>query len=401
MRHHRPLGAVAATAAAAIALAGCAPAGSEASAGSVTLTVWDSLPYEPFHSTALAQLESCAAEIDATIVQETIDAGEIVSQLLQAGASNNLPDVLYVDGADIPELSSAGILSDLSGYGLTAQGQAETVASMGVVDGTTYGLSPHFNSLVLYYNAEMLDDAGLEPPTTFAELVSAATALTTDDRYGITIAGITGVGSYMFLPFLLNAGGDPADLQTQSTVDALQLYKDLVDAGALSTSMVTLGWDANDVFSAGGAAMMLSQDFSIPQIEEAGIDAGTVPIPVLSEGTSSRTVLGGELWTVPATGDEPTQEAAASIVECMTSVDNQVAMSEATYRTPASTEAQEIYFAERPEVAAFAEDLDAAYNRTAELGNEWTDIALELDNLVQLVVTGSATPEEAVASLGE
>ncbi|NOG49054.1 MAG: extracellular solute-binding protein [Chloroflexi bacterium] len=53
--------------------------------------------------------------------------------------------------------------------------------------GELYGLPFQRSTVLLYYNADLLDEAGLSVPANWDELASAAQALTTDAREGILI----------------------------------------------------------------------------------------------------------------------------------------------------------------------------------------------------------------------
>ena len=64
-------------------------------------------------------------------------------------------------------------------------------------------------------------------------------------------------------------GGDETDLTSPEVAEALQLWKDLVDDGSASKSVVN--WkqaDVNDQFIAGKAAMMLNGPWQIPALDE-------------------------------------------------------------------------------------------------------------------------------------
>lgn len=54
-------------------------------------------------------------------------------------------------------------------------------------DGKIYTLPFECETLGLFYDADVLKEEGIEPPTTWEELKSAAEKLTTDDRYGIVL----------------------------------------------------------------------------------------------------------------------------------------------------------------------------------------------------------------------
>lgn len=360
------------------------------------LTAWNGVPYEPFASVNKKQLEECAAEIGATITSETFPADQLVPKVLQAGSSKSLPDLVQLDGADIARVADTGILTDLADYGISGEGLDPKALSLGQYDGTLYGLTPSVNTVALFYNKAMFAEAGLQPPATFDELRETASALTTADRHGIALAGDNkGTGAFVFLPFLLSAGGDPADLTSAGAVEALELWNGLVEDGSLSQEMVNWGWDAPDQFISGKAAMTVSGPWTVGNLEGSGIDFGVVPIPTDSASRDSVSPIGGESWTVPVT-DATRQAAAAKVVECLGSAENQMEHAVTGLRIPSLTATAEEYAAETPEIEAFVEQIPASYNRSAQLGDTWNQLTVQYGSAIQYAIAGGDEPAVAL-----
>lgn len=378
-----------------LALAACGSGDSDSTASVDTLTVWDAQPYEPFHSAFVDQLAACAPD-GVEVRQETIPGDQFVTRTLSSSSTGDLPDVVVPEGDQIHEFARAGIVAELGRYGIDTDDRSDVVAGMGVVDGELYGVAQNVNTLALFYNTEMFATAGLEPPSTWPELVDAAARLTEGRRRGITLAAdaSSSTGGYMFLPWFLSAGGDPEELDGEPMERTLQLYADLVGSGGASKEIVNLAWDANDSFLSEDAAMMVSQEFSVEQLDAAGIGYGVVTVPTPTGAGTPRTALGGQVLAVTATTDER-QELAAELVACLVSHENQVAMAEATGRTPASTQAREEYAAAHPEMRAFAGLVDSAYY-TPAIGEVWADKRDQISAAVQLVVAAGASPRDAM-----
>src|SRR5690625_7939251 len=94
-------------------------------------------------------------------------------------------------------------------------------------DGPLYGIAPTVNTIALFYNVEMLEDARVEPPTTWAELRSAAEALTTEDRYGFAFSAIASYErTFQFMPFLRSNGGDETELGRRGALGASRFWSD-------------------------------------------------------------------------------------------------------------------------------------------------------------------------------
>jgi hypothetical protein len=151
----------------------------------------------------------------------------------------------------------------------------------------------------------MLDEAGVEPPTTWDEVRDVAAALTGDGVYGIAFSAVaTEEGSWQFEPWFWGAGADLTQLDSPEAVQALEFWVDLVESGYASRSVVTWSQgDVNDQFIAGNAAMMQNGVWNLPTLDESGINYNVVPIP-MPEGGAAPGPMGGEVLALPLSGDD-------------------------------------------------------------------------------------------------
>jgi multiple sugar transport system substrate-binding protein len=196
-------------------------------------------------------------------------------------------------------------------------------------------------------------------------------------------------------------GGDETKLTSPEVAGALQLWKDLVDDGSVSKSVVN--WkqaDVNDQFIAGKAAMMLNGPWQIPALTKAKINYGVVPFPVNTAGQTSVAPLGGEAWTVPLTADQAKMTKAAELVKCMNTDENQVKRAKEGGLVPTKLALAEQFKTDVPEISGFVDSVGTARARTGKLGAKWPETAKTIYTGVQLVLTGQATPAEAMAKAG-
>ncbi len=383
---------------AALALTACGGGGSSNS-GDIELTLTDTMSESsaPIYDEIY---QACAAEIGVTVTSNHVAGSGLIATVLQQASSKTLPDVLMLDNPDVQQIAASGALSPLADYGITGDGFPEGVLSAGTYEGDLYGIAPIVNSLGLFYNADLLAEAGITPPTTWDELSAAAAALTTDGRYGIAFSAANSFeGTWQFLPFLWSNGADEDDLTSDEAVEALAFVDSLVADGSASASVV--GWsqnDVNDQFIAGKAAMMINGPWNMPSLTAAeGLNFDSVPIPVPSTGTAVVAPLGGETFTVPQTGDKDRMAAAGKLVACVVKGENQLTMATRRGAVPSDSAMAEQAAAENPLVAAFAETVQTARSRTALLGEDWPAAATHIYTAVQLALTDKSTPEEAWA----
>lgn len=363
-----------------------------------SLTVVDYYNNEPDKSLVQEAIDRCANALDVSIKRETVPGKDLIQKVLQRASSRTLPDVLMIDNPDVQEIAATGGLSPLSEYDIDTSGFADGMLEAATYEGEVYGLAPTANTLGIFYNKELLAAAGVEPPKTWDELKSVAAALTQGGTYGIAFSGIaTYEGSWQFLPFMWTNGGDETDLTTPEVAEALALWKDLVDSGSASSSVIN--WSQSDVkdqFVAGKAAMMVNGPWQVPALQETpDVTWDSVQIPVREEGQTSIAPLGGEVWTVPVTGDEAKQAKAAEFVQCISNDENQLALAEARFTVPTKTTLAEEYVSRVPEMASFTEQVGTARSRTGQLGETWPETATVIYNAVQLALTGKASAEEA------
>ena len=381
-----------------LALAGCSAGGGGASSGDPkTITILDYYNNEPDKSLVQDLLDQCAADLDLTIERESVPGKDLIQKVLQRASSKTLPDVLMLDNPDVQEIAASGALAPLSDFDVDTSGYIDGIIEAATYEDEVYGLAPAVNTLGLFYNADILEAAGIAPPTTWAELKDAAAKLTVGDQYGMAFSAIaTYEGSWQFLPFMWTNGGDETDLQTPENAEALQLWVDLVDAGSASDSVINWSQgDVKDQFAAGKAAMMVNGPWNIPALNETDVNWASVQLPVNEAGQTPVAPLGGEVWTVPQTGNAEKQANAAKIVECMGSDDIAMQTAESRFMIPTRTDAIPEFTEKVPDMAAFAEQVVNARSRTGKLGEEWPTQATVIYNAIQLALTGKATPDVA------
>lgn len=405
----RMAAAVAVAALAPLSLAACGGGGTSGSSGGGASASVDSLKVldyytdEPGKSQIQDMLTACGTSIGVgKIDREAVPGPTLIQKVLQQASSKSLPDVLMLDNPDIQQIAETGALAPLGDFGITADGYAPGPVAAATFEGKLYGLQPGANTIAIFYRKDVLAKAGVKPPTTWAELRTDAKKLTSGKQYGFAFNATADYeGAWQFLPPMWTNGGDETDLKTPQVAQALQLWKDLVDDGSASKSVVN--WkqsDVNDQFIAGKAAMMLNGPWQIPALTKAKVDFDVVPFPVNEPGQTSVAPLGGEAWTVPMTGDQARMSKAAELVKCMNSDDNQMLRAKQGGLVPTKLALAEKFKQEVPSMAGFTDAVGQARARTGKLGSKWPDTAKTIYTGVQLVLTGQAPASEAMAKAG-
>lgn len=166
-------------------------------------------------------------------------------------------------------------------------------------DGVYYALPTAVRSLALFYNERLLEEAGVEPPTTLDELVEVAAATTQRDgagnitQVGIT-TGMTAQDHHWFREVLIRQfGGEPylddyqtVNYDTEAGRAALDYY-----TGLQSEHGVTIEGFMDEpqaAFKAGRAAMHIDGSFRIGSLaDQRGLRWGVTELPAAADGTQS------------------------------------------------------------------------------------------------------------------
>lgn len=382
-------------------VSGC---GSGAQAPAGTLRVLDSYANEPDHTFIGEALQAAADKAGVELQRVSVDGSALVQRVLQQGSSGTLPDVLMLDNPNLQQIAQTTALRPFDELGIPTDGYAKGILQACTFDGRVYGLAPTVNTIALFYNVRALDEAGLAPPTTWDELRETAAKLTSGRRYGIAFCGnATYEGTWQFLPFFWSNGADERDIASTEAAQALGLLVDLVRDGSASTSVLNWGQvEVKDQFISGRAAMMVNGPWQIPEMADLDdLDYEVVTLPVREPAQTAVAPLGGEVWTVPATGNSAKEAKAAELLTAFFTDESQLSMGEQRYTVPGKAALAEEYLQRRPDMETFTELIADARARTAKLGPEWPPTAKALYTAIQLALTGESSPADALARAEE
>lgn len=179
------LATVATFGAAALVLTGCSGGGDPAS-DTITVTYSNFISNggnEENLGTIIAAFEE--ENPDITIEVTTLPYGDYFTALQTDVAAGTVADVFDIEYANYKEFQANGVLAPLTVTDPAAY--RESLLDAYSTDGTAYALPSSFSDVVLYYNADLFDAAGLEYPSadwTWADEKAAAEALT-DQAAGV------------------------------------------------------------------------------------------------------------------------------------------------------------------------------------------------------------------------
>lgn len=369
--------------------------------GKITLTVLDYLATEP-SNTEINKLFKLyeQAHPNVTIQRNSVPIGSLITKASQETAAHTLPDVMVIDNPDLPTFASTGALTQLDQYMTGSLSSANFFAgslSTMQYQSKTYAISTGNNDLALYYNKKMFSDAGLKPPTTWAELESDAKALTKGNTYGFAMsAPATEEGSWQFEPYLWSNGGELNKVDGPQGVQALQFLTDMVQKGYLSKA--ALNWAQGDVltqFEEGHAAMMENGPWNLSLLKQANTNFGVVPLPVPTASAKPVSPLGGEIWTIPQT-DQAHEQAAWGLLNWLLQPAQITDYDKVQGYMPPLTAIAPQVLQSNPDLQVFIDELNSARARTAQVGAKYPGISQAIWTAEQSALSGSLSPQAAL-----
>lgn len=155
----RSIRVAAVSAVAALALAGCSSGGDEGGGNQIDYWLWD--------ANQLPAYEQCAADFNAAnedVQVKITQAGwdDYWSTLTNGMAANNAPDVFTDHLSKYPDFVKNNQLLDLDDLDADLSIYNEGLADLWVgEDGKRYGLPKDWDTIALFTNAQMMEDAGL------------------------------------------------------------------------------------------------------------------------------------------------------------------------------------------------------------------------------------------------
>jgi len=340
-----------------------------------------------------------------TIKREDIvnSGNNYLTEVAAEAAAGTLPDILMLDNPTVSTIASYGVLTPLSTLGQTAiptLGTAQQAEAK--FNGEIVGYPLYTNTIALFYNKAILAAANIQPPTTWAELLTDAKTLTNSQHYGMAFSAeaCSGCGVWTFIPFLLTNGGSLTHLTSPQSVQALTLWTDLVKEGAVDKDLTT--WNQGppeSAFAAGKAAMMINGPWFFGTLNSVkGLNYGVVQIPVNTPGQNVVGPIGGEVWTIPKT-NPATEKAAFELLNYMAQPSVDAALGTASGDIPTVQSAVPIWQkTASPLYAPFQAELKHGFVRTSTLGVLYPRVETAVGNAIVAALIGKQTPAAAFAT---
>jgi sn-glycerol 3-phosphate transport system substrate-binding protein len=269
------------------------------------------------------------------------------------------------------------------------------------------GMAFNSSTPILYYNAEIIAEAGVELPDndslSFSELKAACDTIqaNTDTEYCITFGQV----GWYFEQILANSGGmyfDNNNGRTGRATEAIFNQGTGVEVFEFLTSMIAEGYapnlgntwtDTDTTFHAGEAAMIFdSTSGALGMQAGADFEVDTTYIPHADSAERNGVIIGGAaLWLLDS-GDEATNQASWTFMRFMSEEAQQITWHSGTGYFPVRTSLQD-----SEELMTFWDDNPNFLTAIEQLAD--TNTAMDDGSTNYAVLGGLAGPFPAIRQL--
>lgn len=301
--------------------------------------------------------------------------GEYNNAFLNQVAAGDAPDIIAAAIEGFAEMASKEVLINLDDIAANDAAAQETMAGIdaNLLNGMrTRGTGElnffptEWNNIVVFYNKDMFDAAGLDYPSadwTWEEFAETAKALTLTDgsgnitQYGYFVPGF----NFGLQPWLFTNGASILDeewkeptIDTPQFREALQNLHDLIHlhkaAPAFEEGVGT------EKFNAGQVAMFSAGHWPVPSIKQAGLE--NVGVQHMPQKTERSTVFGIGGLAITRASEHP--ELAWEFIREMTGDEYQAGLAEAGFAIPSARK-----YATTPEYVAWPDNSEIFYETAA------------------------------------
>ena len=392
---------------ASLLLVACGGKKEDSSSAKNSLTVYVDNGYKSYMEEAAKAFEK---ETGTKVDIKTGDALGGLDKLSLDNQSGKAPDVMMAPYDRVGGLGNDGQLAEVA---LSKDSKTDkTTESLVTNGGKVYGARAVIETLVLYYNKDLLQEA----PKTFGELEELAkdskydfageegknTAFLADwTNFYYAYGLLSGNGGYVFG----KNGTDPKDigLNNQGAIDGIEYAKTwyakwpkgLQDTKGAANFIQTQ-------FQEGKTAAIIDGPWKASSLKEAKVNYGVATIPTLPNGKAYSAFGGGKAWVIPAGANNP--EAAQKFVDFLTSTDQQKAFYDKTNEVPANTEAREYAVGKNDELTtAVVKQFENAQPmpNISEMSTVWDPAATMLFDAVSGKKSAKDAADDAVKLIKE
>ncbi|WP_139997188.1 ABC transporter substrate-binding protein [Paenibacillus paridis] len=240
---------------------------------------------------------------------------DMANKLKTLNASGDMPDVFWNDAGYFTPLKSTGSILDLTPY-ISKDGFLDKYAvpdALKHVDNGIYSLSSGADTYftpVIFYHKDMFEEAGVQVPTTFDELIQISKTLKSKGMIPAVTPGKDGWGPKLFMLQQMIQIGDPqamadlvsnkTDFNNPSVKEGAARIETLVKEGVFPDGIANIDYGpAMEMFTSKKAAMLWMFTWELPNLaKDETVDF--FPFPSASDKYSPTENV--QFWGSPING---------------------------------------------------------------------------------------------------
>lgn len=332
-------------------------------------------------------------------------------KLITAIAGGEVPDIVMWDRFTTGTYAAKGAFYPLDDFVQTdgmdlTQFYEPAVNEMKGRDGKLYGIPLTVDTRIIFYNKDLLAEAGVDPTSikTWDDLRAAAVAATKRDADGkLSQAGFALSDPGLFNNWILQAGGKMIDdtqtppvtaFNSQEGLAVLNYWNQLLK----EDKVYELGFEdsfGGNGFKAGKVAICFNGPWALKELSESGINYGVLEQPQGPGGVKSA-IMGGFGLVIPSKASNI--DAAWDFIKWWTTnKENGVEFAKLSSNLPANKNAAaDPYFMDNEILSVFSATMLYATTRMQVPG--YSDVeGLALRPQLDLFASGQITAEEALS----
>jgi raffinose/stachyose/melibiose transport system substrate-binding protein len=240
----------------------------------------------------------------------------------------------YVDAGEVADLTA-----DVNADPELKSRYLPAVAATGIIGDKVYALANNtVQPVVLYYNKDVFDKAGVEPPKTFDDLLAIIPKLKDAGVAPLSLGGQSKWPNLMWEEYLVDRLGGPQvfdDIAANkpnawsdpAVVKANEMIQQLVKADAFVKGFSSIAADSGAdlaLLYTGKAAMLLQGSWNYPQLKTTNPQfikdgkLGYIPFPAVAGGKGDPADVAGNpsnFWSVSSKASEAEKKAAITYLK--------------------------------------------------------------------------------------
>lgn len=395
----------------------------EESGEKVNITIMCAYASEDPHGQYIYQYAEnfMAANPNVNVEVQAISSNDIYTKLAAMATSpDDLPTLFYTSGDQAPTLYDLGLMEDLNNY-LTEEDLA--AFSAGIVDACILS-----DEMVIYpinvqpsailYRTDRFEEAGLSVPTTWAEFIECAKALTADtdedgevDQWGFSMVGSNNSsGQSRFMSYLWSNGCNIISYDEENEEWVMDLGDNFTELLTTWTNMSTVDGvvptgitevdyaTAANYFAMGYTSMMLTGSNAIgvayannPDLEGK---IGSFVIP----GEYAGTYLNAEGYALCNAASDEEKAAAVEFLKFFSTNDEELGFWQSSGKIPATVEGAKAEYISGSDYAGYLDTVEKGCLDVINFAG-MSGLKSILGDAYAAVFSGEKTNEEAVADL--